>query len=757
MSFFAELKRRNVFRVAIAYLAAAWLLTEVAGTLFPVFGVPEWGVRFMVILFALGFLPALIFSWVYELTPEGLKRERDVVRDDSITHVTARRLDGITIGMVLVALAVLAVDRLWLDSRDIPSGVVPRATDSEGPAPASGEAWTADEAGPSIAVLPFANRSAKAEDAFFVDGIHDDLLTYISQIGSIKTISRTSVMQYRDTTKPIRQIAGELQVQTVLEGGVQRSGDQVRINVQLIDAQTDDHLWAQIYDRHLTAANLFAIQSEIAREIAAALRATLSPATEQRIEQVPTESLPALEAYFVGRQSMATRTVPDLARAAERFEQAVTYDPDFALAWVGLADTYLLQAGYAGLPWDEMLPRSESAAERALQLDPGLGEAYASLAKKRNWAGDMQGAEAAFRKALELNPNYAPTYQWYAEMLRRLSGRTTEALELARTAVTLDPKSAIIVNDYAEVLESAGRFDEALAHYRLAIEIEPGFAHGHDNVGWLKALAWGRLDEAIAAFGQGWAIEPESPGHAASIAWAYLSLGDLDQAQSWLERAREVVPEDSPLDYFVGRASIGLHLSRTEGDLAMDLVRRGLAANPRDPLALRQLGHHEVRTGETSGIRSRYEQMYPGLFHEDPGVDRGNYKAAIGLASVLLKSGEADRAQQLLDRSLSFMKTIPRMGSFGFGPYDAVALALRGDLEESLAALRQAVDAGWRLDWWYYLEQDPDLEPLRGDARFQALQREIEADMASQLARVREWESAGRLAPPSTEKGDGAN
>jgi hypothetical protein len=189
----------------------------------------------------------------------------------------------------------------------------------------------------------------------------------------------------------------------------------------------------------------------------------------------------------------------------------------------------------------------------------------------------------------------------------------------------------------------------------------------------------------------------------------------------------------------------------------MDLVRRGLAANPRDPLALRQLGHHEVRTGETSGIRSRYEQMYPGMFHEDPGVDRGNYKAAIGLASVLLKSGEADRAQQLLDRSLSFMKTIPRMGSFGFGPYDAVALALRGDLEESLAALRQAVDAGWRLDWWYYLEQDPDLEPLRGDARFQALQREIEADMASQLARVREWESAGRLAPPSTEKGDGAN
>jgi TolB-like protein/Tfp pilus assembly protein PilF len=749
MSLFAELKRRNVFRVAIAYLAAAWLLTEVAGTLFPVFGVPEWGVRFMVILFALGFLPALIFSWVYELTPEGLKRERDVVRDDSITRVTARRLDGITIGMVLVALAVLAVDRLWLDSRHIQSEVVPQATDSEVAAPASGEASTVDDAGPSIAVLPFANRSARAEDVFFVDGIHDDLLTYISQIGSIKTISRTSVMQYRDTTKPIRQIAGELQVQTVLEGGVQRSGDQVRINVQLIDAQTDDHLWSQIYDRHLTAANLFAIQSEIAREIAAALRATLSPETEERIEIVPTESLPALEAYFVGRQSMATRTVPDLARAAEHFQQAVTHDPDFALAWVGLADTYLLQAGYAGLPWDEMLSRSESAADRALQLDPGLGEAYAALAKKRNWAGDLQGAEAAFRKALQLNPNYAPTYQWYAEMLRGLSGRTTEALELSRKAVTLDPKSAIIVNDYAEVLESAGRFDEALAHYQLAVEIEPGFAHGHDNVAWLKALAWGRLDEAIAAFGQGWTVEPESPSHAASISWTYLSLGDLDQAQAWLDRAREMIPQDSPLDYFVGRASIGLHLSRGEEDLAMEYVHRRLAGRPGDWLALRLLDHHEVRTGETAGIRARYEQAYPGLFHQDPEVDRGNFEAAVGLACVLLKSGEAARAAQLLDRSLSVMQSIPRMGTYGFGPYDVLAHALRGDIEKSLTALRQAVDAGWRFDWWYYLEQDPDLEPLRDDPGFQALQREIEADMASQLARVRKWEGE--------EKGDGAN
>lgn len=366
MSLLRELKRRNVFRTAIAYLALAWLLTEVAGTVLPGFGVPDWAFKFVVILLALGFVPVLLFSWVYEITPEGLKRERDVVRDDSITHLTAKRLDYATIAMLILAAGVLLADHLWLDNR----------TDSTrsrlSPEPEQSDSTTGrSEATPllnSIAVLPFANRSNLPEDAFFVDGIHDDLLTYIAQIGSIKTISRTSVMKYRDSTQSVPDIARELDVATVLEGGVQRSGDTVRINVQLIDARTDDHLWSQIYDRELTAANVFTIQSEIATAIAEALRTELTPAARQRFENAPTDNLEALEAYFLGRQSMATRTVSDLARAVEYFESATTADPTFALAYAGLSLASALYENYAGLTGEDR--RAWLDSSRAAQTVP---------------------------------------------------------------------------------------------------------------------------------------------------------------------------------------------------------------------------------------------------------------------------------------------------------------------------------------------------------------------------------------------------
>ena len=243
LSLFVELKRRNVFRVAVAYLALAWLVTEVAGTLFPAFGIPDWGVRFVVIVFALGFVPSLIISWIYELTPEGIKREKDIVRDASITHLTAKRLDVFTIGLIMVALAFILADRLWLSPKLERQLTTPAMVVTDTAQMSEAEPQYPPD---SIAVLPFANRSANPNDVYFVDGIHDDLLTYVSQISALKVISRTSVMEYRDTLKKIPEIARELSVSHVMEGGVQRAGDHVRINVQLIDAGTDQHIWSPI-------------------------------------------------------------------------------------------------------------------------------------------------------------------------------------------------------------------------------------------------------------------------------------------------------------------------------------------------------------------------------------------------------------------------------------------------------------------------------------------------------------------------------
>jgi TolB-like protein/Tfp pilus assembly protein PilF len=735
MTILGELKRRNVFRVAIAYLAAAWLLTEVAG-------VPDWGVRFIVIVFALCFLPTMIFSWVYEITPEGLKREKDVVRDESITHMTARRLDGVTIGIIVVALAFILADRLWMSPRLAHQSASATQGVADDVQPSEPESQHQPD---SIAVLPFANRSANPDDAFFVDGIHDDLLTYISQIGSIKTISRTSVMKYRDSTQSIPEIARELGVATVLEGGVQRAGEQVRINVQLIDASTDDHLWSQIYDRRLTAVNIFAIQSEIAGAIADALRATLTPEARERITSVPTQNLEALEAYFLARQSLVTRTISDLARAAGHFEEAVALDPGFALAWVGLADTYLLQWSYSyfSLNKDEMFAKSRAASEQALRLDPRLGEAYASEGKRRNWEGDHEGAETAFKRSLQLNPNYAQAYQWYGEMLRALSGRIEEALELSGRAVTLDPKSAIIVGDYGIVLAFAGRFEDALAHYRQAVEIEPRFAKGYRLIGSVLARFLGRLDEAVAPLQKSLSFDPETLNALNWLGLIYLELGDLQQAAYWRDRALAQAPEN-----IVPDVVIALHMVRGENDAALAYARKDLEADPGYLRSLRLVRDREMKAGRLEAARGLFEQAYPELFLDSElNVDRGNREAAVDLAYLLLQTGERNRAERLLDKSQAAIALGRGSTIEGFSVLEARIHALRGDRASALPALRQAVDQGWRWFAWYFLNHDPLLAPLHGDPEFQAMKQEIEADMAEQLARVAEWKASGELPP----------
>ena len=729
MSFFTELRRRNVLRVGIAYAVVAWLLLQVSDTLVPALHLPEWfhsGVAFLLIL---GFPIALIFAWAFELTSEGLKKEKEVDRSQSITHVTGRKLDFIIIGVMAVAIAYFVFDKyVWVGDAS-PTGVA------------------VSEGRKSIAVLPFANRSANPNDAFFVDGIHDDLLTYISQIGSIKTISRTSVMKYRDSTQSIPEIAMELGVATVLEGGVQRAGEQVRINVQLIDARTDDHLWSEIYDRQLTATNIFAIQSEIAKSIAGALRATLTPGARERIDSIPTKNLEALEAYFLGRQSMVTRRVTDLARAARHFEEAVANDPGFALAYVGLADTYLLQGLYRGLTMEEGLTKSKAAVERALQLDPRLGEAYASVAKRKNWEGDYEEAEASFQRALELNPNYAPTYQWYGEMLARLPGRTTEALELSRRAVELDPKSAIIVNDYGETLEFAGKLDEALANYRQAVEIEPQFAPGYRRIGALYATRLGRLDKALAAFQEAFSIEPDDWWTSTMMGLIYLELGDLQHAESWSDRALALAVD------FVPDIVVSLHAYRGEDDEAFAYANKDLESGMGNIRSLRVIRDHEVRNGNLAAARIRFEQAYPELFDATAlNIGHDNREAAVDLAYLLLQTGEQAQAEHLLDQSEAAIALGHRITTLEvFTILEARIHALRGDKANAIAALRQTVDQGWRWQAWYFLEHDPVLAPLHAEPEFQSIKAVVTADMAEQLTRVRKWEANGELPPaPAT-------
>ncbi len=290
MSFFSELKRRNVFRVGFAYAVVAWLVMQFADVVLNNITAPGWVFQVIMLLLAIGFPIVLVFAWAFEMTPEGLKKEKDVDRSQSIAPQTGRKLDRTIIVFLVLALAYFAYDKFV---SGIPRGdsaeTVQAEADNQDAAAIDKESTplARSEDDKSVAVLPFASRSTNPEDQFFAEGMHDDLLTQLAKIGSMKVISRTSVMEYKDTTKKIPQIAAELGVATILEGGVQRSGSRIRFNAQLIDAKTDEHLWAETYDRDLTAENLFDIQAEIARAIAQALQATLSPEEEASIRPGP--------------------------------------------------------------------------------------------------------------------------------------------------------------------------------------------------------------------------------------------------------------------------------------------------------------------------------------------------------------------------------------------------------------------------------------------------------------------------------------
>ena len=473
----SELRRRNVFRVSAAYLVAAWLVTEVATTVLPILDAPRWTLKFVLLLAVLGFPIAVICAWIFELTPEGLKREAEVDRSASITRQTAHKLDRGIIVVLLIAISWLVVDRFWWSQNEV----------------------VAIDDSPSLAVIPFQNMSQDAANEPFTIGIHDDLLTQISRISSIKTISRTSVLQYRDTTKTIPEIAQELGVATILEGGVQRAGDRVRINAQLIDAVTDEHLWAATFDRELSATNIFAIQSEIALAIAEALRATLTDDEQQRLSHVPTKSIEALEMYFVGKQLIEQRNSDSMLAAIEHFKEVIELDPEFALAYSGLADAYMLIPEYVGsIDAREIQNQAETAAAKANALDPELPEVLSSMGWNRLGKDyDGAGAETLLRRALEIQANNSGALHWLSHVLS-WQGQFDEAVSLAHEAVEVDPLSSLMKINLSYILADTGQYDSSRQLARSISKSAPIYSAQMRNL-WMHEISAGNATNAANA------------------------------------------------------------------------------------------------------------------------------------------------------------------------------------------------------------------------------------------------------------------
>lgn len=539
MDFFKELKRRNVIRAAGLYLVGAWLLTQVAGTVLPMFGAPEWLPRSIVILLVIGFIPALIFSWVFELTPQGLKRDEDVPAEQSMGPKTGRRMDRMIIVVLVLALAYFAVDKFVLGSRR-------DAATNDSLSAASAK---------SIAVLPFDNLSRDPDNAYFAEGVQDEILTRLAKVADLKVISRTSTQRFKSAPSDLREIAKQLGVVHVVEGSVQKAADQVRVNVQLINALTDAHLWADTYDRKLI--DIFAVESEIAKAIADTLQAKLTGSEQNAIAARPTESTEAHQLYLKGRFFWNKRTGNDLKKSIEYFEQAIAADPNYALAYAGLADGYVLLPGYSGGTPKVCYPKAIAAAKKALDLDDTLAEAHTTLAIAI-WSFDFDFAEAnkEFQRAIELNPNYAPAHQQYGNNTLSALGRFDDAIAEGKRAVELDPLALVINSDLAADYYFARRYDEAVAGFRKLLELDSGYYYGHFMLG-QTLEAKGARDEAIAEYQKARALN-DDPLVLGALAHAHGLSGNRVEAETILKQLQELSKERYVSAFSFALACIGL-------------------------------------------------------------------------------------------------------------------------------------------------------------------------------------------------------
>jgi TolB-like protein/Tfp pilus assembly protein PilF len=499
LSLFKELKRRNVFKVGIAYAVTIWVLMQVTETATSIMTLPDWAPKLILLILVIGFVPALILAWAFELTPEGIKLEKEVVRKESITPKTGRKLDYV----IIVSLGLSLGYFIWESRFEQKTAEIEEAAATE-----IAQVAVVEEPEPvvrypevkadknSIAVLPFANRSADAEDIYFTDGIHDDLLTQLSKVDAFSVISRTSVMEYRDTTKNLKQIARELSVANVMEGSVQRAGDRVRINVQLIDANTDEHLWAEIYDRELTTNNLFDIQSEIAKAIAGALKATLTDSELASVGDVPTDNVAAYDLFLQARRFVQLETVNDYKTAIDLFKESLDLDPNFKLAWIGLARAHMSNYwSYGGDPANRDL--ALEAIERARAIDPDFAELYMAEGFYWYWGYlDYERALYKLGKAIEMMPGNDEAYMWRGWASRR-AGLWEQALASMQQSLKLNPRVHLNWQEYAQTLMYLHRYEEAIEAAKQARVLDPDSFWGRSTAARLALLVDGDTESAV--------------------------------------------------------------------------------------------------------------------------------------------------------------------------------------------------------------------------------------------------------------------
>jgi len=576
INFFAELKRRNVYKVAVAYAVVAWLLIQAASIFFPAFDAPPWVMRIFIIVIIFGFPVALIFSWAFEITPEGIKLESEIEPTKSIARRTGRKIVAVTIALAVVAAGLFVYQLVRSKSTITPRPALDSLRRGE-----QSEAAASSISRKSVAVLPFDNLSGDKENEYFSDGISEELLTVLQKIPGLHVAARTSAFSFKDKKASAQEIGQKLEVANLVDGSVRKSGNSVRIAARLSRASTGEQLWSENYTRDLK--DVFAVQSEIAQTIVAQLHAKLDgSAVAQQVQQAVrggTKNPEAYEQFLQGRYYVNRFSVADFEKARAFLERACQLDPNFPLAWASLSQVWTLQTGWSDkltrAQFSAGLARARETADRALQLDPDLPEALtARFSIQFLYDFDWKGGAETIKRAQALAPSDPVILISEAEVavIFRDYGR---AVDIAREAVALDPVNAQVRVYLANALLQARRPAESRAEYERVAELNPSTPWAFAGRG-LADLFEGKNAEALTAAEREtsefarlvvaavalWNLDRKSESDAAlatlikddgdvgafQIAEVYSGRSDKDQAFAWLERARR--QQDAGLAYF---------------------------------------------------------------------------------------------------------------------------------------------------------------------------------------------------------------
>ncbi len=717
MSFFHELKRRNVFRVAIAYVIVAWVTMQIVDVVLNNIAAPDWIFQVLMLFLAVGLPFALIFAWAFELTPEGLKLEKDVDRSQSVTRKTGRRLDFLIIGVLVVAVGTLLVDKFLL--QESPDSMEIVAEDVADPA----------ETSPSIAVLPFVNMSADESSAYFSDGLADTVLHMLAQVRELRVAARTSSFQFRDQTMDIAKIGEQLNVGTILEGSVQRAGDKIRVTAQLIDVSNGFHLWSGTFDRNLD--DVFAIQDEIASEVVAALKVSLLGETIERLASDQTDNLDAYTEYLVGIDNLNNVSSESLKSAVMHLQAAIRLDPEYARAYSSLGRAYLVMESYGLMRTIQAAAAARNVASRALDISAESSEALAVLGMAELRDGNLETAGQLLSKAVENGPNDTVALDYYGDYLIQ-DARPDEAIATYREVLRLDPLSEHAHLGLVIALNLQQKYSEAGEAIARLKSIDPNSSNASFFEGMHDGIQ-GNLAAAVATISKSISLDPNDPEGPAFMGYYYLALGMPDEARHQFDLAVEIDAEHP-----VSRSAplfLNYYLQRNE-DENLRLARRLLndrIDNRRGArfIALTVLTEHAAKTGRHDVVLEILDNLYPHLFDDPPHDLDEDFTATYFAGVALINSGDIERGSFLVQ---SFLDLNDRYDEVYVVDWWSISGRLMlGNTDAALDKLERFAETKHFRMWnRLFLERSPVFDPIREEPAFIELLDEYRENAAEQ-------------------------